>query len=204
MRRRLELKGSRNGARIYDDYAHHPTEVRAALSALRELGPERLIAVFQPHLYSRTKALPRSSAPPWPWPTRSPCSTSTRPARSRSASWPGSAACRSPGRGRADAGGGRSGGCRRPRPPRAALAPRLGSVATILVTIGAGDVFKLGEAAGRGGRAMSAPPPGVQARLPARPPDDGPHRRRRRLVRPAGSAGELLELLAWAGRRAWR
>jgi UDP-N-acetylmuramate--alanine ligase len=57
VRRRLELKGSRNGTRIYDDYAHHPTEVRAALSALRELEPERLIAVFQPHLYSRTKAL---------------------------------------------------------------------------------------------------------------------------------------------------
>ena len=56
VRRRLELKGERGGARIYDDYAHHPTEVRAALSALRELGPERLIAVFQPHLYSRTKA----------------------------------------------------------------------------------------------------------------------------------------------------
>jgi UDP-N-acetylmuramate--alanine ligase len=56
VRRRLELKGSRNGARIYDDYAHHPTEVRAALQALRELGPGRLVAVFQPHLYSRTKA----------------------------------------------------------------------------------------------------------------------------------------------------
>jgi UDP-N-acetylmuramate--alanine ligase len=54
--RRLELKGSRDGARVYDDYGHHPTEVRAALSALRELGAERLIAVFQPHLYSRTKA----------------------------------------------------------------------------------------------------------------------------------------------------
>ncbi len=54
--RRLELKGSRDGARIYDDYAHHPTEVRAALSALREIGPERLIAAFQPHLYSRTRA----------------------------------------------------------------------------------------------------------------------------------------------------
>jgi UDP-N-acetylmuramate--alanine ligase len=56
VRRRLELKGSRDGTRIYDDYAHHPTEVRAALSALRELRPQRLIAVFQPHLYSRTKA----------------------------------------------------------------------------------------------------------------------------------------------------
>ncbi len=45
------------GVRIYDDYAHHPTEVRAALAALRELEPSRLVAVFQPHLYSRTKAL---------------------------------------------------------------------------------------------------------------------------------------------------
>ncbi len=57
VRRRLELKGERDGVRIYDDYAHHPTEVRAALSALRELEPTRLIAVFQPHLYSRTKML---------------------------------------------------------------------------------------------------------------------------------------------------
>jgi len=55
--RRLQLKGSRGAVHIYDDYAHHPTEVRAALSALRELGPSRLTAVFQPHLYSRTKAL---------------------------------------------------------------------------------------------------------------------------------------------------
>jgi UDP-N-acetylmuramate--alanine ligase len=52
----LELKGERQGTTIYDDYAHHPTEVRAALSALRGLGESRLIAVFQPHLYSRTKA----------------------------------------------------------------------------------------------------------------------------------------------------
>jgi UDP-N-acetylmuramate--alanine ligase len=56
VKRRLELKGSRGGTRIYDDYAHHPTEVRASLSALREMEPDRLIAVFQPHLYSRTKA----------------------------------------------------------------------------------------------------------------------------------------------------
>jgi UDP-N-acetylmuramate--alanine ligase len=57
MLRRLELKGHRDGAAIYDDYAHHPTEVAATLEALRELAPRRLIAVFQPHLYSRTKAL---------------------------------------------------------------------------------------------------------------------------------------------------
>ena len=61
--RRLELKGHRNGAAIYDDYAHHPTEVAAALEALRGLRPRRLTAVFQPHLYSRTKALaPRFGA----------------------------------------------------------------------------------------------------------------------------------------------
>jgi UDP-N-acetylmuramate--alanine ligase len=55
VRRRLEVKGERGGVRVYDDYAHHPTEVRAALAALRGLAPRRLIAVFQPHLYSRTK-----------------------------------------------------------------------------------------------------------------------------------------------------
>jgi UDP-N-acetylmuramate--alanine ligase len=57
MLRRLERKGARGDAEIYDDYAHHPTEVAASLAALRGLGPRRLIAVFQPHLYSRTKAL---------------------------------------------------------------------------------------------------------------------------------------------------
>ena len=57
VRRRLELKGERSGARIYDDYAHHPTEVAAVLEAARELRPRRLLAAFQPHLYSRTKAL---------------------------------------------------------------------------------------------------------------------------------------------------
>jgi UDP-N-acetylmuramate--alanine ligase len=55
--RRLQLKGARGPVHIYDDYAHHPTEVRAALSALRELKPRWLLAVFQPHLYSRTRAL---------------------------------------------------------------------------------------------------------------------------------------------------
>jgi UDP-N-acetylmuramate--alanine ligase len=56
VKRRLEFKGTCGGARIYDDYAHHPTEVEASLTALRGLDPDRLIAIFQPHLYSRTKA----------------------------------------------------------------------------------------------------------------------------------------------------
>jgi UDP-N-acetylmuramate--alanine ligase len=58
MLRRLERRGAhRSGAVVYDDYAHHPTEVAASLAALRELEPRRLVAVFQPHLYSRTRVL---------------------------------------------------------------------------------------------------------------------------------------------------
>jgi UDP-N-acetylmuramate--alanine ligase len=56
VRRRFELKGVAGGVRVYDDYAHHPTEVStAALAAARGVaGQGRVIAVFQPHLYSRT------------------------------------------------------------------------------------------------------------------------------------------------------
>ena len=52
--RRFELRGEARGVRVYDDYAHHATEVEATLRAARTLGPRRLVAVFQPHLYSRT------------------------------------------------------------------------------------------------------------------------------------------------------
>lgn len=56
--RRFERLGaSRAGAELYDDYAHHPTEVRATLQAARTHSPRRLVAVLQPHLYSRTLAL---------------------------------------------------------------------------------------------------------------------------------------------------
>ncbi len=56
--RRFQLLGTTaRGARIYDDYAHHPTEVAATLAAARTLAPKRLVAVFQPHLYSRTALL---------------------------------------------------------------------------------------------------------------------------------------------------
>jgi UDP-N-acetylmuramate--alanine ligase len=58
--RRFERLGqSAAGAVVYDDYAHHPTEIAATLAAARTLGPGRLIAAFQPHLYSRTRALAR-------------------------------------------------------------------------------------------------------------------------------------------------
>jgi UDP-N-acetylmuramate--alanine ligase len=55
--RRFELKGRVQGVSVYDDYAHHPTEVDAALTAARTVvGEGRIIAVHQPHLYSRTQA----------------------------------------------------------------------------------------------------------------------------------------------------
>jgi UDP-N-acetylmuramate--alanine ligase len=58
--RRFEPHGrTESGAEVYDDYAHHPTEVRATLEAARTLEPRRLVAAFQPHLYSRTKMLAR-------------------------------------------------------------------------------------------------------------------------------------------------
>ena len=72
MRRRFELVGTANGVRVFDDYAHHPTEVRATLTAVRTVTdqaaerppqPEgrapRSIVVFQPHLYSRTETFAR-------------------------------------------------------------------------------------------------------------------------------------------------
>jgi UDP-N-acetylmuramate--alanine ligase len=70
VRRRFELVGTANGVRLFDDYAHHPTEVRAALTALRTVAHQdhtghptvtgaRSIVVFQPHLYSRTQAFAR-------------------------------------------------------------------------------------------------------------------------------------------------
>ncbi|WP_410050380.1 UDP-N-acetylmuramate--L-alanine ligase, partial [Actinomadura sp. HBU206391] len=58
-RRRLELKGEAGGAQVFDSYAHHPTELTADLRATRdyvhEKGAGRIVAVFQPHLYSRTR-----------------------------------------------------------------------------------------------------------------------------------------------------
>ncbi len=56
--RRMELKGEKDGWAVIDDYGHHPTEIRATLSALRERYPkQRLVVLFQPHRYTRTQAL---------------------------------------------------------------------------------------------------------------------------------------------------
>jgi UDP-N-acetylmuramate--alanine ligase len=57
IRRRFEHRGSTRGAEFYDDYAHVPTELAVTLGVARARGPRRLVAVFQPHRYSRTQAL---------------------------------------------------------------------------------------------------------------------------------------------------
>lgn len=73
VRRRFELVGTAAGVRVFDDYAHHPTEVRAALTALRAVARQdhtghatvtgaRSVVVFQPHLYSRTATFAREFA----------------------------------------------------------------------------------------------------------------------------------------------
>ena len=148
--RRLELKGERDGARIYDDYAHHPTEVRAALGALREMSPARLIAVFQPHLYSRTKALAEQFGAALALADEV-AVLDVYPAREQPVGGLAGVSGLDVARTAAD----RMGGRRVFWTPtaaqaRAALEPRL-EPGSVLVTIGAGDVFKLGEALVEGG-----------------------------------------------------
>jgi UDP-N-acetylmuramate--alanine ligase len=53
--RRFEIIGEENGVLVIDDYAHHPTEIRATLTTAKETLGRRIVAVFQPHLYSRTR-----------------------------------------------------------------------------------------------------------------------------------------------------
>jgi UDP-N-acetylmuramate--alanine ligase len=57
IQRRFEFKGEVHGARIYDDYGHHPTEIRATIVAIKEAIDRRLVILFQPHRYTRTRDL---------------------------------------------------------------------------------------------------------------------------------------------------
>ena len=189
VRRRLELKGERDGPAIYDDYAHHPTEVRAALSALRELGPERLIAVFQPHLYSRTKAFAEEFGAALALADEA-VVLDVYPAREEPVGELAGVSGLHVARAAADRMGGRpvwwlptaGAGARRALERRASArdgswsrsAPATSSRSPRRWSREGGD-----ERAARGRR----------ARLPAGAPDHGPHRRRRRLVRPARRRG---------------
>jgi len=55
--RRFQVKGTKNGVVVIDDYAHHPTEIRTTFEAISGMSPSRVIAIFQPHRYSRVKEL---------------------------------------------------------------------------------------------------------------------------------------------------
>ncbi len=55
--RRMQFKGNYNGAEVYDDYAHHPDELAATIDAVRTMEKKRIVVAFQPHTYTRTKAL---------------------------------------------------------------------------------------------------------------------------------------------------
>jgi UDP-N-acetylmuramate--alanine ligase len=57
VQRRLEVKGKAHGVTVVDDYGHHPTEIRETLKAAKQVWKDKLIVVFQPHRYTRTKAL---------------------------------------------------------------------------------------------------------------------------------------------------
>ncbi len=57
VQRRLEVKGKVNGVTVVDDYGHHPTEIRETLRAAKQVWKKKIIVVFQPHRYTRTKAL---------------------------------------------------------------------------------------------------------------------------------------------------
>jgi len=142
--RRQQRRGARAGAEIYDDYAHHPTEVAATLAALRELGPRRLIAVFQPHLYSRTRALSERFGAALAAADEVGV-LDVYPAREQPVGELAGVSGLDVARAAADRAGGRAVWWLRDRETaRRALADRLGP-GDLLVTIGAGDVFRLAE-----------------------------------------------------------
>jgi UDP-N-acetylmuramate--alanine ligase len=150
VRRRLELKGARNGARVYDDYAHHPTEVRAALAALREQRPRRLIAAFQPHLYSRTRAFAEDFGGALSLADEA-VVLDVYPAREQPVGELAGVSGLQVAQAAADRIGGRHvWWLPTAAAAEAALAQRL-EPGDVLVTIGAGDVFKLAEALVEGG-----------------------------------------------------
>jgi UDP-N-acetylmuramate--alanine ligase len=143
--RRFERLGTApSGAEVVDDYAHHPTEVAATIAAARSLHPRRLVAIFQPHLYSRTQELHREFGVALAQADVA-VALDVYPARERAEDFPGVT-----GKLIAEAAADHAHG----RPvfwlptldeARAVLAPRLRAGDLVLV-LGAGDVDRLGRA----------------------------------------------------------
>lgn len=142
--RRFERLGrAASGALVVDDYAHHPTEVAATLAAARTLSPHRLVAVFQPHLYSRTQhlagAFGRALAA-----ADLVCLVDVYPARERAEDFPGVSGL-TVAEAVADAAPGREVmWLRTLEEAHRVLAPRLRE-GDLCVVLGAGDVRSLGE-----------------------------------------------------------
>ena len=182
------------GREVYDDYAHHPTEVRATLEAARTLEPRRLVAAFQPHLYSRTRMLAREFGRALALADLVVVLDVYR-ARERPEDFPGVSGYLVA-EAAADAPAGRPvWWLPRARRRRAQLRGEL-SEGDLLLTLGAGNVDELAAKAG----GMSTPP-GRRGRLPARPA----HHRSARAATATSSPGPdspeaLAELLAWADR----
>ena len=160
--RRFESRGrSAAGARVFDDYAHHPTEVRATLEAARTLGASRVIACFQPHLFSRTRHLARDFGRALAL-ADAVCVLEIYPARERAEDYPGVTGW-SVAAATADAAAG--------RPvywlPRMDDAERLLTEelreGDVLLTLGAGDVNRLAE------RLVAQAPDGARAPSGAEP-----------------------------------
>jgi len=143
--RRFERLGATSaGAVVVDDYAHHPTEVAATIAAARSLRPRRLVACFQPHLYSRTRELYREFGAALAGADVA-CVLDVYPARERAEDFPGVCGLRIA-EAAADAAGGR------PvlwlptlHDAERVLAPLLRAGDLVLV-LGAGDVDRLGRA----------------------------------------------------------
>jgi UDP-N-acetylmuramate--alanine ligase len=142
--RRFERVGATaTGAEVYDDYAHHPSEIAATLAAARTLGPKRLIAAFQPHLYSRTRALRREFGE-----ALAAADTvvvlDVYPAREQAADFPGVSGLMVA-EAAADAGSGKPVYWLPDRDIAARVLPGLLGAGDLVIVMGAGDIDELGR-----------------------------------------------------------
>ncbi len=138
--RRAEIKGEAAGRLVFDDFAHHPTEIRAILDALRLGWSRPIVAVFQPHLYSRTRDLAADFGSSF---MQSDILLVTEIYGSRETALPGVT-------GELVAEAAREHGHRQVHyvPEKDGLAQRLAELTSpgdLVVTIGAGDIYKIGE-----------------------------------------------------------
>jgi UDP-N-acetylmuramate--alanine ligase len=144
-RRRFDPHGrTASGAFVYDDYAHHPTEVRATLEAVRALDPRRVIACFQPHLYSRTERLARAFGEALAL-ADAIVVLDVYAARERAEDHPGVSGL-TIARTAADAAGGRHVYWTPTQADAARLLPRILTDGDVLLTLGAGDIDRLAVA----------------------------------------------------------